>query len=68
VPASVEVPLEALVKDELREPVAELVRRVVVELVHEQLNGSGPGSSAQIAVSGPENAQEPRLRPSPKSP
>jgi hypothetical protein len=29
--------LEALVKDELRGPVSELVRRVVVELVHEQL-------------------------------
>jgi hypothetical protein len=59
-------PLEALVKDELRGPVSELVRCVVVELVHEQLNGSGPGPSAQTAVSGPENAQEPRLRPGPK--
>jgi hypothetical protein len=66
--AAPEQTLEALVRDELRGPVSELVRRVVVELVHEQLNGSGPGSSAQIAVSGPENAQEPRLRPSPKSP
>jgi hypothetical protein len=32
-------PLEALVRDELRGPVSELVRRVVIELVHEQLNG-----------------------------
>jgi hypothetical protein len=59
-------PLEALVRDELRGPVSELVRQVVVELVREQLNGSGPGPSAQTAVSGPENAQEPRLRPGPK--
>jgi hypothetical protein len=54
-------PLEALVRDELRGPVSELVRQVVVELVHEQLNGA-----AETAVSGPENAQEPRLRPKPK--
>jgi hypothetical protein len=59
-------PLEALVRDELRGPVSELVRQVVVELVREQLNGSGPGPSAQTAVSGPENAEEPRLRPGPK--
>jgi hypothetical protein len=32
--------LEALVKDELRGPVSELVRRLAVELVHEQLNGA----------------------------
>jgi succinylarginine dihydrolase len=35
-------PLEALVRDELRGPVSELVRRVVLELVHEQLNGAAP--------------------------
>jgi hypothetical protein len=34
--------LEALVKDELRGPVAELVRRLVPELVAEELNGYGP--------------------------
>ena len=38
--APAEAPLEALVKDELRGPVSELVRRVVVELVREQLNGA----------------------------
>jgi hypothetical protein len=53
-------PLEALVRDELRGPVTELVRRVVVELVREQLNGA-----AATAVSGPENGQEPRRRPGP---
>jgi hypothetical protein len=53
-------PLEALVRDELRGPVSELVRRVVVELVREQLNGA-----AEAAVSGPENAQESRRRPGP---
>jgi hypothetical protein len=34
--------LEALVRDELRAPVAELVRRLVPELVAEQVNGGGP--------------------------
>lgn len=34
--------LEALVRDELRDPVSELVRQVVVELVREQLNGAAP--------------------------
>jgi len=34
--------LEALVRNELRGPVSELVRQVVVELVHEQLNGYAP--------------------------
>ena len=56
--------LEALVRDELRGPVSELVRRVVVELVREQLNGDRP-AAAGAAVSGPENAQEPRRRPGP---
>ena len=37
--AAPEQTLKALVKDELRGPVSELVRQVVVELVHEQLNG-----------------------------
>jgi hypothetical protein len=36
-------PLEALVRDELRGPVSELVRRVVVELVHDQLSGGHTG-------------------------
>jgi hypothetical protein len=35
-------PLEALVRDELRGPIAELVQRVVRELVAEQLNGAAP--------------------------
>jgi hypothetical protein len=58
-------PLEALVRDELRGPVSELVRRVVVELVREQLNGATPslGPTAETAVSGPENGQELRRRP-----
>jgi hypothetical protein len=60
-------PLEALVRDELRGPVSELVRQIVVELVHEQLNGSAPslGLTAETAVSGLENAQERRRRPGP---
>ena len=59
--------LQEIVKDELRGPVAELVRQVVVELVHEQLNGSALrlGLTAETAVSGPENGQEPRRRPGP---
>jgi hypothetical protein len=61
-------PLEALVRDELRGPVSELVERVARELVRKRLNGaaSSLGPSAETAVSGPENAQEPRLRPGPK--
>ena len=68
VAATVEPPLEQLVRDELRGPVTELVRQVVVELVHEQLNGAAPspGLTTETAVSGPENAQETRLRPGPK--
>jgi hypothetical protein len=66
VAAPAEAPLEQLVRDELRGPVSELVQRVVVELVREQLNGAAPGPPAQTAVSGTENAQEPRLRPGPK--
>jgi hypothetical protein len=58
--------LEALVRDELRGPVSELVEQVVRELVRERLNGSGPGPSAQTAVNGPENGQGPRLRSGPK--
>lgn len=55
--APAEAPLEALVKDELRGPITELVRRVVVELVHEQLNGDLP-AAAETAVGGPENAED----------
>jgi hypothetical protein len=39
VAAPAEAPLAQLVRDELRGPVSELVRQVVVELVREQLNG-----------------------------
>jgi hypothetical protein len=34
--------LEALVRDELRGPVQEIIRRLIPELVGEQLNGSAP--------------------------
>ncbi len=34
--------LKALVRDELRGPVSELVRQVVVELVHEELTAAAP--------------------------
>jgi hypothetical protein len=51
-------PHDAPVRDELRGPVSELVRQVVVELVREQLNGD-LRAAAETAVSGdPENAQE----------
>jgi hypothetical protein len=36
--------LEQLVRDELRVPVAELVRRLVPELVAEALNGTAPST------------------------
>ena len=42
--------LEALVRDELRGPVSELVRQVVVELVREQLNGSAEPSTNGTAT------------------
>jgi hypothetical protein len=44
--------LEALVRDELRGPVSELVRQVVVELVREQVNGAGPASVETPVVNG----------------
>jgi hypothetical protein len=43
-------PLEALVRDELRGPVSELVRRVVVELVREQLTGDAPAPAKTKAA------------------
>ena len=44
--ASVAAPadLEALVRAELREPVAALVRKLIPELVAEQVNGHGNGA------------------------
>jgi hypothetical protein len=44
--------LEALVRDELRGPVSELVRRVVVELVREQLNGAVPVTEVPQSTNG----------------
>jgi hypothetical protein len=44
--------LEALVRDELRGPVSELVRRVVVELVREELSGYAPASAETTAANG----------------
>jgi hypothetical protein len=57
--------LEQIIRDELRAPVSELVRQVVVELVREQLNGAaaGLGPPTETAVDGPENAQEARNGP-----
>jgi hypothetical protein len=49
--------LEQIIRDELRQPVERVVRQVVRELVAEQLNGDLP-AAAEMAVSGPENAQE----------
>jgi hypothetical protein len=54
--------LEALVRDELRGPVSELVQRVVVELVREQLNGNALSLGS---ATGSENAQEAHRRPGP---
>ena len=52
--------LEALVRDELRGPVGQLVRKVVVELVHEQLNGAVPEAEVltRIDVVAAPTAQE----------
>jgi hypothetical protein len=51
--------LEALVREELREPVAALIRRIVPELVAEQVNGHANGA---VAVA-PETASMPALAP-----
>jgi hypothetical protein len=48
--------LEALVRAELREPIAALVRRLVPELVAEQVNGHANG--AQVVPAAPERPQE----------
>ena len=40
--------LEALVREELREPVAELVRRLIPKLVAEQLNGHALAAWASV--------------------
>jgi hypothetical protein len=50
--AAPEQTLEALVRDELRGPVSELVRRLVPELVAEQLNGATPGPVEPAATNG----------------
>ena len=50
--AAPEASLEALVRDELRGPVQELVQRVVVALVHEQLTGAAPAAVEVEAVLG----------------
>jgi hypothetical protein len=44
--------LQEIVKDELRGPVSELVRQIVVELVREQLNGAEPAPVEAPAVNG----------------
>jgi hypothetical protein len=52
VAAPAEASLEALVRNELRGPVSELVRRLVVELVREQLNGQVPAPVETKAANG----------------
>jgi ribosomal protein L37AE/L43A len=60
--------LEEIVRAELREPVAELVRRVVLDLAREEaeaqlarlgasLNG-GPRAAAEMVLSGPQSPQD----------
>ena len=51
--------LKTLIRDELRAPVARIVREVVVELVHEQLNGNG---HADVVLSVQGATQERRKR------
>jgi hypothetical protein len=54
--AAPEQTLEAPVRDELRGPVAELVRRLVPELVAEALNGAAPVAPPK-ATNGPRRVQ-----------
>ena len=51
--------LRRLCEPRLREPVAALVRRLVPELVAEQLNGHA--LAATVAIAGPEMTEEPPL-------
>ena len=48
--AAPEQTLEALVRDELRGPVFELVRRLVPALVAEALNGSGRRRGTELRI------------------
>jgi hypothetical protein len=68
VAAPAEQTLEALVRDELRGPVTDLVRQVVVELVREQLNGAAtmPASGAkstQDATGAPDTTRRTPVAP-----
>jgi hypothetical protein len=57
--------LEEIVRAELREPVADVVRRLVVELAREELGriaaslNGGPGPTAEMVLDGPQDRQEP---------
>jgi hypothetical protein len=55
--AAPEQSLEALVRDELRGPVSEMVRRLVPELAAEALNGHAP--AAEVVIPGAEPPPEP---------
>jgi hypothetical protein len=44
--------LEQIIRDELRQPVSELVERVVRELVRESLNGAAPAPVESTAANG----------------
>ena len=43
--------LETLIRDELRAPIAQLVREVVIELVHAELNGHADSESQRLTPS-----------------
>jgi hypothetical protein len=51
--------LEALVRDEWRGPVQEIVRRLVPELVAEALNGAAPEAAPDDDEEGPERRTTP---------
>ena len=59
--------LEQMIRDELRGPIEEIVRRLVPELVAEALNGAAP----RVDSDGPQKAQEatnaPVVTPEPPS-
>jgi hypothetical protein len=54
--------LEALVRDELRGPVHEIVRRLVPELVAEALNGAAPAPVTAVGPNGATVAPSTRVR------
>jgi hypothetical protein len=60
--------LEEIIREELREPIAVLVRRVVIDLVREELNGHGPAPGSPLPGARTAQNEQRALGPSPDTP